>query len=549
LTRDLQTFGQAGLESAVKEIKQILHTDSLKPMPSSEVTQQEQSRALECKLFIEAKRDGRIKSRFVGGTGASSQDKNQFPDLSSPTVRFESVALLLKVAAQKGYKIAVADVPGAYLHAKFQDLSINPTPGNRRFVRVKGELAKLMGEVDSLCAQSISPKGVLYLQLQRALYGLIESAKLWYAEISNTLINEGFKQFASDPCTFTHPNKTLLVGIYVDDIIIMYDTITSLDWFLRVLHQKYGEPRVQRGDTVDYLNVGITRVNTNNAVFPIGTILVSQQDYIGSIRDRYPEYFLTDTSVKTPYTQELFTQTDTSPAEDPKAFLSVVMSLVYTCTRARPDIFLAISYLCTRAKEPTKEDETKLKRVCTYLINTIDLSLAFTPDVNLNIISWIDASYAIHEDAKGHSGVVIHIGEDKGSPIFIRSKKQKLVTRSSTEAELVALHDMSPQVIWTKSFLEELAYNQPPAVVNQDNKSTIHMAEKGSGNFQRTKHIAVRYFAIKQLIENGTVKIQHEPSETMLADPLTKPIVGKRFEEWRDKILFPTHSNNQTANT
>ena len=538
LSRDIQKFGQPGIISAKKEIGQILSTGSLKPTPHSKVTADERDKALECKLFIEAKRDGRIKSRFVGGTGASSQDKHQFPDLSSPTVRFESVALLLKVSAQNNYKLAVADVPGAYLHAEFQDLSLNPTPGKRRFVRVRGELAKLMGQVDSNCKNLTDDNGVLYLQLQKALYGLIESAKLWYAEISNTLTCAGFNQYTSEPCAFNHATKQIMVAVYVDDIIIFYQQEENLDWFLSLLERKYGEPRVQRNTPVDYLNVSITRIEADTAQFPRGTMLASQKEYIKSIKEKYPEYFVQNASVKAPYGLDLFASPDSLPARDAKMYVSVVMSLVYTCTRGRPDIFLPISYLCTKAKAPTQDDERKLRLVCTYLLNTIDLTLAFTPDSDMKIVSWIDASYAIHQDAKGHTGVIISMGNNKGSPIFLRSRKQKLVTRSSTESELVALHDASPQVVWTKAFLKELLIDHGPATIMQDNRSTMHMAQKGSGNFHRTKHIAVRYFAIKQLIETGVVKLQHAPSEEMLADPLTKPIIGKRFEDWRNKILF-----------
>jgi len=539
LARDIQNYGQAGVDSAKKEIRQILTTESLAPTAYSDITEQERDKALDCKLFIEQKRDGRIKSRFVGGTGASCQNKNEYPDLSSPTVRFESVALLLKVAAQKNYRIAVADVPGAYLHAEFQDLSLNPTPGKRRFVRVRGELAKLMGEVDPKCKGLLNNKGELYLQLQRALYGLIESAKLWYVEISSTLTNCGFNQYKSDPCTFNHPNKQIIVGLYVDDIIIMYRYNETRDWFMQILESKYGEPRVQKGPTVDYLNVSITRVEKESQGFPQGTILVSQRSYIASIQEKYPAYFAPDTSINTPYGLDLFASRDTRPAENPKEYVSVIMSLVYTCTRARSDIFLPISYLCTKAKNPTRDDERKLRIVCSYLMNTADLVLAFTPDPDMNIVSWIDASYAIHDDARGHTGIVISIGNNKGSPVFVRSRKQKLVTISSTEAELVALHDGSPQVIWTRAFLQELLYDQAPTVINQDNRSTIHMAEKGAGNFNRTKHIAVRYFAIKQLVEDKVVTLNHVTTDKMLADPLTKPIIGRRFREWRDTILFP----------
>ena len=208
------------------------------------------------------------------------------------------------------------------------------------------------------------------------------------------------------------------------------------------------------------------------------------------------------------------------------------------CTRARPDIFLAISYLCTRTKSPTKGDEEKLRTICTYIANTIGLALVFAPSEEMRVVSWVDASYAVHEDAKSHSGTVITAGLERGSPVFVRSRKQKLVSRSSTEAELISLHDASPQVVWTRQLLEELGHSQGPATIYQDNKSTIFMAERGSGNFNRTRHIAVRYFSIKQLVEDHTVTIQYLPTLQMKADPMTKPITGNRFMEWRNEILF-----------
>ena len=164
--------------------------------------------------------------------------------------------------------------------------------------------------------------------------------------------------------------------------------------------------------------------------------------------------------------------------------------------------------------------------------------MVYTPSVQMEVVSWVDASYAVHEDAKSHSGTVVSAGLERGSPVFIRSRKQKLVSRSSTEAELIALHDASPQVTWTRQLLEELGHTQGPATIYQDNKSTIFMAERGSGNVNRTRHIAVRYFSIKQLVEDKTVAIQYLPTGQMKADPLTKPITGNRFTEWRNEILF-----------
>jgi hypothetical protein len=120
----------------------------------------------------------------------------------------------------------------------------------------------------------------------------------------------------------------------------------------------------------------------------------------------------------------------------------------------------------------------------------------------------------------------------------VKSRKQKLVGRSSTEAELIALHDGLPQVVWTRNLLAELGYTQPPAEVFQDNKSTIFMSEQGRGNHARSKHIDVRYFFAKGLMENKIVKLTHLGTEEMVADAFTKVMSSVDFLRMRDALLI-----------
>ena len=86
--------------------------------------------------------------------------------------------------------------------------------------------------------------------------------------------------------------------------------------------------------------------------------------------------------------------------------------------------------------------------------------------------------------------------------------------------------------------LEELKINYDvPVLIYQDNKSTITMAQSGRGNFKRTKHIANRYFWVKQFIDSGEIKLVYIPTEQMIADILTKPITGSKFYNMV-KIIF-----------
>jgi hypothetical protein len=122
-------------------------------------------------------------------------------------------------------------------------------------------------------------------------------------------------------------------------------------------------------------------------------------------------------------------------SKDVNNFLSVLMKLMYVAKRTRPDILLALSFLATRSSNPTDHDWKGLYRVLAYLNGTKHLGIRYHAE-DLVCTCYCDASYACHTDAKGHSGVLFMLG---GGPILFKSSKQKLVSRSSTESELIAL--------------------------------------------------------------------------------------------------------------
>jgi hypothetical protein len=178
----------------------------------------------------------------------------------------------------------------------------------------------------------------------------------------------------------------------------------------------------------------------------------------------------------------------------------------------------------------------KLDRILKYLNGTQNLYIKLSPD-ELKIHMWIDASFGIHSDGKSHTGTTTFIGAS-GGPIMSQSSKQKLVTTSSTASEFVATSDKIKYIEWLRNLLSSLGFDQKePSIVYQDNMSTIKLAEKGEGNFGTTRHLNVRFFKIKELIDNGTIKLVYCPTEHMIADILTKPLSGKLFLNLRRKLL------------
>ena len=121
--------------------------------------------------------------------------------------------------------------------------------------------------------------------------------------------------------------------------------------------------------------------------------------------------------------------------------------------------------------------------------------------------------------------------------MYAKASKQKVLARSSTEAELVGLSDSVSQIIWTREYLHYQGYPQRAARVYQDNSSTILLAEKGRSLSARTRHVKIRYFFVKEHVDNGELQINYLPTSVMVADVLTKPLQGEHFRRLRNKLM------------
>jgi hypothetical protein len=215
-------------------------------------------------------------------------------------------------------------------------------------------------------------------------------------------------------------------------------------------------------------------------------------------------------------------------------FRTVVARLLFVGTHTRPDIMLALAFLTSRALAPTQEDQHKLDRLLKYVNGTRDLKLCLSSTDDPTVTAYVDSSYGVHMDGKGHTGGVLTLGQ---GAIHVRSTRQKLVARSSTESELIGLTDYSSHVLHMREFLLQQGYEVGPAQIYHDNKSTMAMIERGRHSGERTKHIAMRYFFLKDRVSNNELRIEYMPTEDMVADQLTKPLTGKQFFKLRDRLM------------
>ena len=215
-------------------------------------------------------------------------------------------------------------------------------------------------------------------------------------------------------------------------------------------------------------------------------------------------------------------------------FHTCTAKALFLCKRARPDVQPVVSFPCTRVKEPTPDDWNKLVRLMKHLKQTREDCLTLKAD-GTNALKWhADAAFAVHPDMKSHTGVTMTMG--KGS-IQSTSKKQKLNSGSSTEAELIATDDAVRPMSWTKQFPEAQGH-ETNSTLHQDNKSAIQLEKNGRASAgKRSRHLNIGHFHITDQVEKGITSIKHCPTGEMVADHVTKPLHGKKFEQFRWTIM------------
>jgi hypothetical protein len=270
-----------------------------------------------------------------------------------------------------------------------------------------------------------------------------------------------------------------------------------------------------------------------------GQVSVSMLDYVREIVETFEKEAPLSVGTKTSAAPaDLFRVNPDSTKLTPERkekFHSLVAKTLFATKRARPDTATSISFLTTRVREPDVDDWSKLTHLMKYLRGTKDIPLILSANGSGILKWWVDGSFAVHPNMRGHTGGGLSMG--RGFPI-VTSSKQKLNTRSSTESELVGVDDCMPAILWTRYFLEAQGYGVQENIVYQDNLSAILLEKNGkASSSKRTKHIHVRYYFVTDRIKKGHMSVDWCPTEDMTGDFMTKPNQGSTFTKFRDQLM------------
>ena len=438
---------------------------------------------------------GRYKARLVA-KGCAQRKGLDYDETYSPVIRYTSVRFLLALSAKLDLDIDHMDAITAFLQGELKEnIYIIPPEGYEN----------LNGKV---------------LKLNKSIYGLKQSSRLWNQKLDKTLKEIGMAQSRVDPCIYFRlcKAKLLIVAVYVDDLLVF----TNCQEFKTNLKTKLQDNFNMKdlGAATSFLGISIERNRKE------GKIWINQEQYINNMLNRFG---MTNSNVlSTPLDMNQKLSRKNSPkSQDEKdeminvPYQELVGSLLFAAQVSRPDISYAVNFISRFNNDPGKLHWMAAKRILRYLKGSSKAKLCYSNNTQSGLVGYCDADFA--SDADDCRSVTSYAFLMSGGAISWKSQKQPTVALSTTESEYMALGSAVKEALWLKSLENELMGDTPKIVLNCDNQSAICLASNECYQ-ARTKHIDVRHHFVRESLNRGQISLQHIHTENMLADLLTKAL-------------------------
>ncbi|GKB54292.1 zinc finger, CCHC-type containing protein [Tanacetum coccineum] len=405
--------------------------------------------------------------------------------------------MILALAAYHGWQVHHLDVKSTFLHGDLKEEVYVTQPEG--FVQ-QGNSGKVY-------------------KLTKALYGLRQAPRAWNVKLDQTLKSLDFKKCNLEQAVYTKRSKTstLIVGVYVDDLIITGTPRKEIDLFKSQMKDKFEMSDL--GLLAYYLGIEVTQTG--------GEITIKQTGYINKILKETSMMDSNDTKIPMDPGTKLVKAEDGNSV-DATYYRSLIGSLRYLL-HTRPDLSYSVGLLSRFMQDPKDHHLKAIKQVIRYIKGTKEHGIIYKKEGGCKITGYSDSSYGINTDqGKGTTGIVFYFGE---SPITWCTQKQPTVALSSCESEFMAATGAACQALWLKRLLSELTgWEEKRITLKVDNISAIALVRNPVFH-GRSKHIDIRYHFIRECVENGHINVEHVSGELQRADILTKAL--PRLKIWK----------------
>lgn len=439
----------------------------------------------------------RYKARLVA-QGYTQIKGESYDETFSPVVNFSVIRLFFSLlVGWLKWEHLQCDVTGAYLYAPLTEEIFMKQP---------------QGYVQT-------GKEGLFCKLKRALYGLHQSGRAWYFELTKTLNEIGLNKVDSCNCTYFFDNSIILL-VYVDDIVIFGKNRKCIDNIVDKLKQKFDIKVL--GKTKRLLGVEFEELN--------GNLVIHQIPYIDEVCKKYEHLNFPISSL--PISKGIqFSKSQCPHTKDEQDDMSnvpyrnVLGCLSFLASRTRPDLSYAVNIFSQFQNNPGFEHWNGLLKLLGYVSKTREYKLNLECKGS-DLIGFSDADFAANRDDRiSMGGQFIMLGN---APVTWRTFKEKSVSLSTMEAEFMSMVESIKELTWLDNIISECSkylkykHNEKP-ILRVDNQAAIDFLKSPIEN-HRTKHIEVRYHYIRELYYKNMFEVKFVRSKSNLSDIFTKPL-------------------------
>lgn len=453
-----------------------------------------------CKWVFRIKRnpDGsinRYKAQLVA-KGFHQRSGLDYSDTFSPVVKMATIQVVLCIAWSRNWKLRQMDINNAFLNGTLtKEVFMFQPPG---FIDTTTE--------SYVC------------KLKKAIYGLKQAPRAWFQALKSFVLSYGFKNSYIDPSFFFQNSSSITyLLVYVDDLILTGNKPSLLDSFVQSLSDKFS---LNDLGELNYF-LGVEVVPTTIGIF------LSQKKYIQDILEKNGMTDAKEVSTPMATTVSLLLSNGIQLSSSTQ-YCSTVGCLQYLAL-TRPDIVFIVNKLAQFMHQPTNVHWTAVKRLLWYLKGTISFGLSLNRHSPLALLAYSDADWAGNkDDCTSTTAYVVYLGNN---PISWTSRKQKSVSRSSTEAEYRAVAHTTFEVCWLLSLLKEInVQSTVTPTIYCDNIGATYVCANPKLH-SKMKHVRIDFHFVWDKVVDGSICVSHVSSKDQLADAITKPLPRQRLLE------------------
>jgi ribosomal protein S8/transposase InsO family protein len=464
----------------------VSKTKDMKPVPT--------------KWIFSIKHDGTYKARLVV-IGCNDSEKYTPSERASPTPSLPTIRWLLAFASINEIYIRQLDFRTAFLHG---------TIDREKYITIPQGL-----EID---------RRNFVAKLNKALYGLAISPRCWYQTFDKFIRSHDFTRNCREPCIYTKQYKQsiIILLIYVDDILLFSRDNKLIAKTLELLRTTFEIKDL--GFPSTFLGIEITKDEK-------GYLQLSQQKFVLETLKNFN--MIDANSVPTPITTLKIDTTDKNSNEFP--YKKATGTLLFLANTTRPDICFAVNYVSRFQANPKDEHWKMVKRIFRYLKGTTEYKLKYDKNTDKQFEVYVDADYGGDPTTRrSTTGYLITYNDNV---IHWRSHLQQTIARSTTEAEYIAICDVSTEILFLVYLsTETIERIRLPVTLFEDNTGAISQCEKTSSR-GRLKYLEQKLLEKQELFERKILKTTKIDTNDQLADVFTKPLSTTRFLELISKLL------------